>query len=346
MLKKLKIALPIAVAAATLSTATLANGLGDFYKGKTITITIPYGPGGTYDKYGSSFSNHLGKELPGKPTLIMQYMPGAGGSRAMNWFANIAPKNGYNFLVPLDNSIVNQLLRPKKMKYNANDFTWLGSSNQTNSVICIRSDSGVKKVADMKRIKTVASVTGPASSTFLFISLASYLLDWKVKIVAGYKGSSRAMFAVEQGETQMTAPNWLAWGSKVPHWFVGKNPFARCILQNGYEEDPAKAMKGVPMLTDLIKPEDKPLALFLASAGPLGRGLVLPPGAPKRLVAPLRAAYDRMNKSKKFVAELKKRKLRLIPTSGEDIQKIVANTIKSASPTVIAKAKKIIFRKR
>ena len=100
------------------------------------------------------------------------------------------------------------------------------------------------------------------------------------------------------------------------------------------------------MLTNLIKPKDKPLALFLASAGPLGRGLVLPPGAPKRLVAPLRAAYDRMNKSPKFLAELKKRKLRLIPTSGENIQKMVANTIKSASPAVIAKAKKIIFRKR
>ena len=345
MLNKIKLGLPVVLAASMVLTTAMANELGDHYKGKTITITIPYGPGGTYDKYGSSFSNHLGRELPGKPTIIMQYMPGAGGSRAMNWFANIAPKQGYNLLVPLDNSIVNQLLRPKKMKYNANDFRWLGSSNQTNSVICIRSDSGIKHVSDMKRIKTIASVTGPASSTFLFISLAAKLLDWKVQIVAGYKGSSRAMFAGEQGETQMTAPNWLAWGSKVPHWFVGKNPFARCILQNGYEPDPASAMKGVPMLTDLIKPDEKPLALFLASAGPLGRGLVLPPGAPKRLVAPLRAAYDRMNKSKKFLAELKKRKLRLIPTSGKDIQKMVANTLKSASPAVIKRARKIIYGK-
>ena len=345
MLKKLKIAIPIVMAAATLSTASLANALGKMYEDKTITITIPYGPGGTYDKYGSSFSNHLGKQIPGNPTIILQYMPGAGGSRAMNWFANVAPRQGYNLLVPLDNSLVNQLLRPKKMKYNANDFRWLGSSNQTNSVICIRSDSGVKTVADMKRIKTIASVTGPASSTFLFISLAAKLLDWKVQIVGGYKGSSRAMFAVEQGETQMTAPNWLAWGSKVPHWFVGKKPFARCILQNGYEKDPAPAMQGVPMLTDLIKPDEKPLALFLASAGPLGRGLVLPPKAPKRLVAPLRAAYDRMNKSKKFLAELKKRRLRLIPTSGVAIQKMVADTLKSASPAVIKRARKIIHGK-
>jgi tripartite-type tricarboxylate transporter receptor subunit TctC len=344
MLQKLKYALPVAIAASIVATPTLANKLGDFYKDKTITITIPYGPGGTYDKYGSSFSNHLGRQLPGKPTVIMQYMPGAGGSRAMNWFANVAPRTGYNLLVPLDNSIVNQLLRPKKMKYNANDFRWLGSSNQTNSVIVIRTDSGIKSVSDMKKIKTIASVTGPASSTFLFISLAGGLLNWKTQIVAGYKGSSRAIFAIEQGETQMTAPNWLAWSSKVPHWFKGNPPFAKAILQNGFEPDPD--LDGVPMLTDLISPKDRPLALFLASAGPLGRGLVLPPGAPKRLVAPLRAAYDRMNKSKKFLSELKKRKLRLIPTSGADIQKMVAETIKSASPDVIKRARKIIFRKR
>jgi len=344
MLNKLKYALPVAIATGFVAMPTLANKLGGHYKNKTITITIPYGPGGTYDKYGSSFSNHLGKEIAGKPTVIMQYMPGAGGSRAMNWFANVAPKGGYNLLVPLDNSIVNQLLRPDKMKYNANDFTWLGSSNQTNSVIVIRTDSGIKSISDMKKIKTIASVTGPASSTFLFISLAGGLLDWKTQIVAGYKGSSRAMFAIEQGETQMTAPNWLAWSSKVPHWFTGKRPFAKAILQNGIDPDPD--LPGVPMLTDLIKEKDKPMAEFLASAGPLGRGLVLPPGAPKRLVAPLRAAYDRMNKSPKFLSELKKRKLRLIATSGADIQKMVAETIKSASPAVVKAARKIIFRKR
>ena len=125
MLYKIKLGLPVVLAASKVLTTAMANELGDHYKGKTITITIPYGPGGTYDKYGSSFSNHLGRELPGKPPIIMQYMPGAGGSPAMNWFANIAPKQGYNLLVPLDNSIVNQLLRPKKMKYNANDFRWL-----------------------------------------------------------------------------------------------------------------------------------------------------------------------------------------------------------------------------
>jgi tripartite-type tricarboxylate transporter receptor subunit TctC len=341
MLNKLKYALPVAVAAGLMATPTLADKIGDHYKEKTITVTIPYGPGGTYDKYGSSFTNHFGKQLSSKPNMIMQYMPGAGGAKAMNWFANVAPKGGYNMLVPLDNTVVNQVLRPKKMRYNSNDFNWLGSSNQTNSVLVIRTDAGINHILDMRNKQAISSSSGKFSSTYLFIKLAAGLLNLKVQTVTGYKGSSRAMFAVEQGETHMTAPNWLAWSSKVPHWFEGKKPFAKAILQNGFQPDPD--LKGVPMLTDLVKPEDKALASFLASAGPLGRGLILPPGAPKWMITPLRRAYDRMNASPAFVAELKKRKLRLIASTGEEIQAVVAKALKDTSPAVAARARKIIF---
>lgn len=341
MLQKLKYALPVAIAASMVVTPTLADKLGDHYKERTVTVTIPYGPGGTYDKYGSAFTKHLGKEISSNPNLIMQYMPGAGGAKAMNWFANVAPKGGYNLMVPLDNTVVNQVLRPKKMRYNSNNFHWLGSSNQTNSVLVIRTDVGIKHILDMRKTEAIASSSGKYSSTYLFIKLAAGLLNLKVKTVTGYKGSSRATFAVEQGESHMTAPNWLAWSSKVPHWFVGKKPFAKPILQNGFQKDPD--LPNVPMLTDLVKPEDKALASFLASAGPLGRGLILPPGAPKWLITPLRRAYDRMNASSKFVAELKKRKLRLIATSGEDVQAVVAQAIKDTSPAVAARARKIIF---
>ena len=82
------------------------------YKGKTIKIVIPYGPGGTYDKYGVAFSNHLGKHIKGNPNIILQHMPGAGGAKAMNWFYNVAPKDGMTMIVPLDNGVTNQLMRP------------------------------------------------------------------------------------------------------------------------------------------------------------------------------------------------------------------------------------------
>ena len=339
----IKYTLPIIFAATLVGAPAQADKISEIYKGERITVTIPYGPGGTYDKYGSSFSNHLGRHIAGKPNMIMQYMPGAGGAKAMNWFYNVAPKGGRNLMVPLDNTVINKVLRPKKMRYDPNKFTWLGSSNQTNAVIVIRSDKGINHILDMRKIPAIGSTSGKNSSTYIFCMLSAKLLGLKLKMVTGYKGSSRSIFAIEQGEVDLTAPNWLAWSSKVPHWFVGKKPYAKPILQNGYFKDPN--LPNVPMLTDLVKPEQKPLASFLASAGVLGRGLVLPPGAPKFLVKPLRTAYDNMNADKRFLKELKKRKLRLMASTGAQVQKVVADAMKSTSPEVVAKVRKLVFGK-
>ena len=101
----------VAVAAFTTATPGFAGGHGNVaahYKNKTITILIPYGPGGTYDKYGQTFSRHIGQFIPGNPSVIVQHMPGAGGSKAMNWSYNVMPKKGYYTIVPLDNLVINQ----------------------------------------------------------------------------------------------------------------------------------------------------------------------------------------------------------------------------------------------
>ena len=121
----------VAAGFAIVATSGAVNAAAMNYKGKTIKIVIPYGPGGTYDKYGVAFSNHLGKHIPGNPNIILQHMPGAGGAKAMNWFYNVAPKDGLSLIVPLDNGVTNQLMRPEKMRYDARNFRWIGSSNQT-----------------------------------------------------------------------------------------------------------------------------------------------------------------------------------------------------------------------
>ncbi|MEE2997518.1 MAG: tripartite tricarboxylate transporter substrate-binding protein [Pseudomonadota bacterium] len=315
------------------------------YAGKTIKIVIPYGPGGTYDKYGVTFSNNLGKHIPGNPNIILQHMPGAGGAKAMNWFYNVAPKDGLTLIVPLDNTVLNQLMRPKKMRYQSEKFTWIGSSNQTNVVMVVRSDTGVRKLSDLKTKTIVGSTSGKNSSGYLTPMFIAGTLGLNIKMVTGYKGSSKSIFAIEQGESQMSAFNWLAWASKVPHWFKGEKPFARAIAQIGFFRDPDLS-DDVPLVEDLLTNDmDKKAAAMLAVAGLLGRGLALPPGVDKNTVGVLRAAYDKMNADPAFAAELKKRKLRLMPTSGAKIQKIVNGAVKNASPEVVAHARKIIFGK-
>ena len=321
--------------------AVSAFDMSSHYKNKRMTILIPYGPGGTYDKYGSTFARHLGGKIPGNPTVIVQHMPGAGGAKAMNFAFNVMQKRGYNAIVPLDNSVVNQLLRPKKMRWKTDKFNWIGSSNQTNVIMAIRTDTGVKTLMDMKRIPIIGSTSGVSSSGYLSPMLMAGLFGLKIKMITGYKGSSRSILAMEQGESQMAAFNWLAWDSKVPHWFAGKKPFARVIMQTGVFEDPD--LPGVPMLGNLVKtPEHKAVVAFLASAGPIGRGLTLPPGTPKGVIAGLQKAYDKMNADPKFAKELKKRRLRLMASSGKTIQEVVDKVLRETSPAVIKLARKII----
>ncbi len=331
---------------AQMPSSAKAQNIADFYSGKTVSIYIGYGFGGTYGKYSRTMAEHLTKHIPGNPKVIVKSMPGAGGIKMANFAYNAMSKRGYSLLMPPDTVVVSQILRPKKVKYKANEFTWLGSTNQTNTIFVLRTDTGVKTWQDMRKIRVVAGNTGPGSTAFLIPRMMKVMLGLKIKQVAGYKGSSKTMLAMEQGEHQGTGFNWLAWNSKVPHWFKkDKNGkiFAKAIMQTGVWKDPA--LPNVPMLRDVVADKYKPTVAFVATLGIIGRGLALPPGAPKKLVKPLRKAFADMVKDPEYIADAKKRRLRVMVTSGADIQKFVKTAFKNANPEVVAQARKLIFGK-
>jgi tripartite-type tricarboxylate transporter receptor subunit TctC len=338
----MKWALPAALIAMTGFTTTQASAAdADHFKGKTMTIAIGYGFGGTYGKYARVFSKHLGKHIPGNPTIVVKSMPGAGGMKMVNYAYAVMPKAGHNLLVPPDTIVINQLMRPKKMRFDAREFRWLGSSNQTNSIMVVRLDTGVSNVKDMKKIKILGGTSGKASNGYISPKLTMGLLGLKGDVIAGYKGSSRSILAIEQGEVQMASFNWLTWKSKVPHWFKGKKPYAKAILQVGSAKDPE--LPDVPMLTDMVSGENKAIVNFIATSGALGRGMAVPPGVPKDILATLRKAYDGMNADPAFKAELEKGSLRLMATKGVALQKIVNDAVKNANPTIVKRATALIY---
>jgi len=333
----------VGLAAMSFAVSGAAVAMDGYYKDKTLKIVIPYGPGGTYDNYSQAFSKHIGKHIPDKPTVIIQHMPGAGGSKAMNWAYNVMAKDGLNMLTPLDNTILNQLLRPEKMRYDARNYTWLGSSNQTNMVLVVRSDTGVNTWKDLQKRKSIGAAVGTGSFGYIIQRLTSGLMKFDLKTVTGYKGSAGTTHAVGQGEAEMKANNWLTYASRVPQWFTGDKPFARAVVQVGVFKDPALP-KSVPLISELVTdPLDRKVVDFIGVAGLLGRGLVLPPKVPAHTIKTLRAAYDAMNADPAFEAELKKRKLRLIPSKGADIQKTVEEAMTATTPEVVAFVRKAIF---
>ena len=339
-----KWAIPAAlIAMAGLSAPAAFAAEASYFKGRTVTINIGYGFGGSYGMYARTFAANLGKHIPGNPTIVVKSTPGAGGMKMTNYAYNVMPRNGHDLFVPPDVLVINQLMRPKKMKFDARDFTWLGSSNQTNSIMVVRTDTGVKTIADMKKIRIVGATSGKSSNGYISPKLAMALLGLKGDVITGYKGSAKSIFAIEQGEVQMASFNWQTWRSKVSRWFEGDKPFVRAILQVGATKDPD--LPDVPMLSDMVSGADKAVVAFVSTAGALGRGMAVPPKTPKHVIATLRKAYDAMNADPSFKADLDKRKLRLIPTKGAALQKIVNNAIRDAKPAVVKRAAKLVYGK-
>ena len=339
----------VGIAALTIGAAATAPAqaepLGDFYKGKRITILVGYGAGGTYGRTSLLLGKHLGRVIPGNPTIVVQHMPGAGGIKAANYAYNAMPAQGYNFLMPPEMSIVSELLRPKKVKFKTKDFTWLGRVFGQNTTVVVRRDTGVKTLEDAMKKQVIVASSGKGSPTFLIPTLLNALVGTKFKIVTGYKGSRKMQHSMEQDETRGVALGWTAWISAKPEWFRdGNMSFAIPLVQSGFKRQ--AGIKHVRMIREVLtKKEDIQIAEMLASASMLGRGLVLPPKAPERLVAPLRAAFAAITKDKAFIKDAYKRGLEVDPIDGAEIQRRV-NEILAMSQATVKKARALIFPPR
>lgn len=319
-----------------------ADAVADFYKGKQVTLLVGYGAGGTYTHYAHLMANYLKKFIPGQPTLIVQNMPGAGGIKATNYAYNAAQKDGSVLLVPPDSIIISQFVSPNAAKYKTSEFTWLGNMIESNSVVSVRADAGVKSIEDAMKKEVIMASTGTGSQTFLVPSTLNGVFDAKFKIVMGYKGSAGSLHAMEQNEVQGVSLTWLAFKTGKSDWFKGDPGTwkATPIIQIGFTKE--KELPFVPLARDLAKSDgDKAILDFVATLGSIGRGLATPPGVPQDRVAALRTAFAKMLKDPAVAEDAKNRKLRLNPKTGEEVQAIV-NDVMKMSPDLIKRARALI----
>lgn len=348
MTRKSLSAIAAMAAVALVGAATVpvqAAGLADLYKGKTVKILFGYSVGGTYGQYSLMLSQHLPRFIPGKPNIIIQSMPGAGGLKASNYAANILPKDGLSLFMPPDSILINQLLRPNAVRYKAEQFTWLGNVIESNSIIVVTKKSGITSFNDVLKREVIMSSTGKGSQTFLVPKMLNGVFGAKFKIIMGYKGSRGSTHAMELGETEGVSLTWLTLKKNRSKWFDDSPHPTKAvpIIQVGFRSEPD--LKHVPMANQLAKTEeDRQIVNFISSLGPLGRGLTLPPGASKALSVALRKSFDALVTDPTFIASANKRKLKVQPKSGAEVQAIV-NQVLKISPAVVARARKVILGK-
>lgn len=309
----------------------------DFFKGRTITVFVAAGAGGGYGHYAQLMAQHLGHFVPGQPSVILSYMPGAGGLNAANHVYNIAPKDGTALGVLLSTVPVQGLMDPAA-RFDVNKFQWIGVVVPVIQAFTVMRHAPAQTLDTMRQTEIVAGSTGVASDTYVVPRLVNYGLATKIKIVTGYKGTADIALAMSRGELHAWAGPWTSKAAQFPQLLDPAQ--ATQLLQFGLAKAPGR--ESVPLLTDLVTdPAKKNVVAFLSGPTALGYSLTAPPDVPADRVAILRKAFEDMVRDAGVKADAEKRKAVLQPTGGAELQKIVAR-ITSVAPAVVEEAKRVL----
>jgi tripartite-type tricarboxylate transporter receptor subunit TctC len=297
-----------------------AQSVAPFYSGKTISIVVGAGEGGGYSFYGQLAGEYLRKLLPGNPTVIVQSMPGAGGIKATDYLANVAPKDGTALGMLLDLAAATQMLQPRAVRYDLSKFSVVGSFVTDNPVVMVRADAGVSNFAEFKGKPIVVGASGKGSQTWVHPALLKEVLGANLKLVTGYKGSADISLALERNEVQAQSATWVSWKARHAEWIRQRQIIP--IVQVGLKKEPE--LPDVPLILDLPVPaKDRPLLAFMARSATVGRPLATTPGVPADRVAALRRAFEATVRDLEFIAAAAKEKLDVRPQSGDKIAEII-----------------------
>ncbi len=305
-----------------------------FFARKTITVTIGYTAGGSYDLYGRVIARHLGKHIPGQPTVIAQNMPGAGSLKAANYLYEVAPKDGTALGVIVESAALEQALANPAVQYDAAKFSYIGRIATSNNIFMQWHTSKVQSLDDSRRMESSLAGTGPGSIADTVPKLLNALTGTRT----GYPASSEAMLAMERGEVEGASSSWAAVKVGKQAWLREKK--IRIILQTTPER--VADLPDAPSLGEIgDTPEDRAVFALYASGSAVGRSLLVPPGLPTERVQVLRDAFQAMVKDGEFAGDLQRMNVELDPLPGEAIAQLAARAL--AVPATVRERAKSAF---
>lgn len=331
------------VAVASACIAALATGVANAQapvagSGKTVTMLIGFGAGGGYDVWGRLVAGHIGKHLPGNPTVVAENLPGGGSFRAASFMYNQAPKDGTEMAIIARDAALGPLTGQTGAQFDATKFGWLGTpATETNICIANRT-AAVKTVADLKTKTLIVGDTGPGTGTHAYPKALNDILGFKFKLVGGYPSSADVFLAMERGEVDGICESLDSVKARRPEWIPSGQ--VAVLFQGGAAPNPE--LKGVPFVDDLAKtPEDKQAIEFLYVGQGIGRPFIAPPGLPPQTLKALRDAFDATMKDPEFIAEAGVRKYPLSPENGAQLEALVKKAYATPKPVIDRIAKLI-----
>lgn len=312
----------VAAVLAAMSQAA-ADPVADFYRGKTVTVMIGVSAGGEYDLHARIVARHIGKHIPGNPSVVAQNMTGAAGVTMTNYLYNVAPKDGTTIGMIQNGMPITQALGTPNLKFDTGQFQWIGSITPTVETLALWHTAGAKTLEEARTKEISIGSTGRGTITTTFPRLFNEFAGTKFKIISGYPGGNDINLAMQRGEVGGRNNTWSSWKVTKRDWLANKE-----LLIIGYAGPQPKDLPGVPNLEDLAKnDDDRRIIALLLSGTKLGRPLAAMPGVPTDRVAALRKAFmDTMNDAQ-FRKETEAANIEVDPVPGEAMQKVVAEVL-------------------
>jgi tripartite-type tricarboxylate transporter receptor subunit TctC len=321
--------------------SAFADTVADFYKGKQIELIIGSGPGGGYDLYARLVASHLGRHIPGNPTIVPKNMEGAGSIVAANYAVNIAPQDGSVIFSVQRNAAMVQIMGEAGPKFQSTELNWIGSLANEAGVCAVAKRTGITKFDDVFTKTVIMGGFGPNDSE-IQPSLFNNTIGTKFHIVKGYPSSAPAHLALQRGEVDGICQSWSSFNELSAGYKKDVLPLVQLSLKP--HRDMAKL--NVPMAQDFVTKERVQPGLtvddvhnyfrLVFAAKVMGRPFAMAPKVPKERVAAVRKAFVAMAEDPKFLAEAEAQKREVDLVTGEEIQEIVGKLAATPKP-VLAK---------
>lgn len=313
-----------------------AAAAADPFQGKTINIIVGFGPGGGYDEYGRLLARHLGKHVPGKPSIVVQNMPGAASLKAVQYLQGTAPNDGTAIVIFNFGQITNSLVMPpKNMKLDFRDFAWIGSMNRDVSVCYVWKDRfAAKTPMDLAKAKQVNyGLTGVGSASYFNQMMLMGVFDVPLKQVKGYSSSKEKQIAIERGELDGDCGEWAS----VPQDWLRDNKLTILLR---YSRHVSHGMpSSIPYAGDIAPTaEKKQIVKLLTAATDMGRPFITRKDVPADKLAILRKAFDDTMTDRELLADAKKTAREISPMNAKEIQTAL-NELYTLPADVVGKAK-------
>ena len=300
----------------------IAGADEEFYKGRQISWILSADVGGGYASYARAFAPYFSSHIPGKPNIVIQHMPGAGGIRAMNYLDSVAPKDGTVLGLVHSSVPLAPLYGIRGAKFDARRTNWIGSLDANMAVCLAWHGSPIKTWQDMLEKEFTVGGSGVGSQMETMPAMLNKLFGTRMKVISGYKGGNEIYLAMERGEVEGRCGGLVSSvNSTRPDWFAQKKITVPIVV--ALERSPL--FPDVPAVAEFAKDERtrQILELFVAPQS-MDRPILAPPGVPAERIATLRAAFHAAVRDPAFIAEAARQHLEVEEVTGERVAKIVA----------------------